>query len=78
MDSIKLVKEAFSVFDELHIALGFTWRAVKEPAGPNALLTDTPANLIKDNRMKDCPTIIGTVVDEGTNFARRKIEKPFY
>ncbi|CAL7951554.1 unnamed protein product [Xylocopa violacea] len=68
IDASKLVKVT-SVFNEIERALNIEWRATKEPSGKDAILTDSPANLMQKNKLKDCPALTGTVKDMGAQFA---------
>ncbi|XP_033229103.1 esterase FE4-like [Belonocnema kinseyi] len=41
------------------------WMPTDEPKSEEAFLTDSPENLVKQNKMKNCPVISGNVHDEG-------------
>lgn len=41
------------------------WIPTDEIESEDAFLTDSPENLIKNNKMKDCPSMSGTVIDDG-------------
>ncbi|XP_054014891.1 carboxylic ester hydrolase-like [Hylaeus anthracinus] len=69
IDAEKLV-DTNSVWDELSILTQNLWRPTKEPVGLDAFLTDSPWNLIRKNKINDCPLVIGNVKDEGTFFTR--------
>ncbi|XP_076248285.1 juvenile hormone esterase-like [Calliopsis andreniformis] len=62
--------ENSNVFDKLDIEEGFTWLPCKEVNSSNPLLTDTPENLIRDNRMKELPMIIGNTKDDGAHIGQ--------
>lgn len=48
------------------------WLPTNEVKSQDAFLTDTPQNLINQNKLKDCPSISGAVLDEGLYIAGRK------
>ncbi|XP_076754342.1 juvenile hormone esterase-like [Xylocopa sonorina] len=64
IDASKLVKVT-DVFNEIERALSTEWRPTVEPSGKDAILTDTPANLIRKNKLKICPLIAGIVKEMG-------------
>ncbi|XP_043476976.1 juvenile hormone esterase-like [Leptopilina heterotoma] len=64
---VKQVKYEHFDFPMLH------WTSTDEPESEEAFLTDSPQNLIKQNKMKDLPSIYGSDVDEGMI-----ITLPFY
>lgn len=56
---VKQVKYEHFDFPLLH------WTSTDEPESEEAFLTDSPQNLIKENKIKDLPSIYGSDVDEG-------------
>ena len=49
-----------------------TWTPTDEPPAEGAFLTDTPANLINKNQMKDLPFMTGQDADEGLYITDRE------
>ena len=53
------------IFGELANFAQMWWRPTAEPESDGAFLTDSPRNLIRQNKMKDLPFMTGEVTDEG-------------
>ena len=49
-----------------------SWLPTNEPESQDAFLTDSPINLINNNKIKDLPFMTGTVSDEGLLVTRRE------
>ena len=52
---------------------GLAWTPTDEIESEDAFLTDSPQNLIAQNKMKDLPFISGTVTDEGLYTTSREL-----
>lgn len=75
VDARKLVEQSSSVFSEVERAASIEWRPSQDPKGDDSILPDSPATVIKEKKMKNCPVITGNVKDEGTMFAISKKQK---
>ncbi|XP_033227815.1 esterase FE4-like isoform X2 [Belonocnema kinseyi] len=63
-------KSVKSALDEL------PWRPTDELESEEAFLTDSPLNLIAQNKMKDLPFICGTVSNEGIYYTKELYSNP--
>ncbi|XP_076643315.1 juvenile hormone esterase-like [Halictus rubicundus] len=72
----EITKLQFKVFNDIDVAAYRTWRPTKEPKLPGAIITESPEELIQQNKWKHGPLIIGTVKDEGTFFSERMLKVP--
>lgn len=54
------------------------WSPTDEPESEDAFLTDSPKNIIRQNKMKDYPSIIGSNVDEGMLITLREFLELFH
>ena len=64
-----------SVFGRLARFAQLTWTPTDEEESEDAFLTDSPANLIAQNKVQDLPLIVGNVVNEGLLITQGKIKK---
>ena len=68
LDALKIVIEEFPIIP---------WLPTDEPESKNAFFTDSPRNLVAQNKMKDLPFISGTVADEGLIITTREFVNNF-
>ncbi|XP_076663588.1 uncharacterized protein LOC143366404 [Andrena cerasifolii] len=79
VDARKLVEQSSSVFSEVERAASIEWRPSQDSKGDDSILPDSPATVIRERKMKNCPMITGNVKDEGTRFAiKMKEDENFY
>ena len=79
VDAKKLVEESPSVFSYVERAASIEWRPSQDSKGNDSILPDSPATVIRERKMKNCPVITGNVKDEGTMFAiKMKEDEKFY
>ena len=66
--SLNILLNTNSIFSELDVFADFAqiwWTATNELPAEGAFLTDSPRNLIEQNKMKDLPVMTGVLTDEG-------------
>ena len=71
----KDAKSLVSTDNRVNLATRFkqiTWTPTVEPESEDAFLTDSPINLINNNKIKDLPFMTGTVSEEGFMVTRRE------
>ena len=79
VDAQKLVEQSPFVFSEVERAASIEWRPSQDSKGEDSILPDSPATVIRERKMKNCPVITGNVKDEGTMFAiKLKEDEKFY
>ena len=79
VDARKLVEQSLLAFNDVEIAASLEWRPSQDPKSDDPILPDSPATVIREKRMKNCPVITGNVKDEGTMFAiKMKEDEKFY
>ena len=61
-----------SIFGTVARFAQLTWVPTDEPESKDAFLTDSPENLIAQNKVKDYPLIVGSVINEGLFMAESK------
>ena len=61
-----------SIFSTIARFAKLTWTPTDESEADGAFLTDSPENLIDQNKIKDLPFITGQVSDEGLVITERE------
>lgn len=75
VDYYKLVNlTTYNVLDFPEIS----WLPTNEIESNDAFLTDTPENLINENKLRDYPLMSGSVADEGLYVTARKQKKNYF
>lgn len=63
LNSLKVVIEEYPILN---------WLPTNEPESQSAFITDTPENLMAQNKLRDLPFLVGSTTDEGLFMSLRE------